>query len=437
MPVADRKPASIHLTITTCVAALCFGLVSVEPVQAQRRADALSFIQQRDALAAEDVPGRMKLARWAEERQLEHQAMTLYRQVLGTQPDHEKAFDRLHRLYANNRLPIDEDWQQQAAADFEGFKTHATAHFLIIYDTDENWARNRGILLEKAHNVFYSTFIRLGFRPMPLEQRLVCVLYADHADFAAYAKRVDKHDMGWSGGYYSGRTNRIVFFDDRTSPRFRSLKTRIDEIDQQIEGLQAQLDRALRNQEQALVMRLRHLIAERHKQKRWYQNRREAMAQMGDALKTVHEAIHQLAYNSGLQSPQSRYPFWLGEGLATNFETNEPAGPFGPMHGNPQREAGMKQMVADDKLLPLDDFVGLILPPTDDVDELARHYDQAWALFNYLFRYERDELRAYMDQLAATPGERSEAELKAAFVESFGELEPLQERFFRYCRKMR
>jgi len=417
-------------------AGLAFGQVGGDRAIAASDA-ARRFQTKLAALDEDDARGRARLGRWAEERGLIAEAFAAYRDALRIDRDQEIAYERWVKLASEHNPPADRERRQSLRKRFGEMELLATDHFLVLYDGDEDWARLRGALLEKAHDAFYKTFRRMGFRPWPLTGRLVCVLYDSHDDYVAYSKREDGVDLGWAAGYYSTKTNRIVFYDDRNGPRFKEVAARVEELESRRDDALERLDKAVRSQAHGSAIELRAYLREVNEAVRWYRNRKESMARVGNASKTVHEAVHQLAFNSRLQSRRTQYPFWLSEGLATNFEPDEPFDDFGPFHPNRARREGFQEQAAEGRLEPLASLVAIGRPDSDDVERLANQYDHAWALFRFLFRFERDKLRSYMAELATNPGVRSGNEMRREFVEAFGSLERLEKRMQAYARRVR
>lgn len=406
------------------------------PASAATDEPAMHLAQRRARLDADDVAGRLDLAAYARDADLPLIATELYREVLAIDADHEQAYDAWTKLADLHPLPEDEQRLSELAERFDEMTAQTTEHFIVLSDGEDRWARARAMLLERTHDYYYRNLRRAGFRPRPLTERLVCVLYADHADYVAYAKRVDNVDMGWSGGYFSTRTNRIVFYDDRTGPAFQELRDRVSQLEQQVEQLRRDIDRAGRQRQYALAQQLRRQREHALKQQRFYRNRSEALAKLGNAAKAAHEATHQLAYNSGLQRPDRVYPFWFSEGLATSFETDEPARPFGPFRENTYRLQAVMQLLADDKLIPLKTLVSARRPPAEPREAIEAMYNQAWALFAYLFRERRDDLRAYLRHIASLdPGERSAEQLHDEFVEAFGPVDQVEAAFRKHIKR--
>ncbi len=399
---------------------------------------AADYLQRYHQLKDSDVPGRMALAAWAENRGLDAQAMQLYAEVLDRSPDHDAAYRSWVALADTHALPPEPERERELTRQFADMELIATDHFLVLHDTDDVWARQRAALLEKTHNLFYSTFRRVMFKPQPLRQRLVCILFADHADYLAYARAVDQADAAWAAGYYSTRSNRIVFYDDRVGPRLEQLKRQVDLWDERAEHTRTQLQDAIKRRNQALVMQLRRDYRADKRRLDWFRKRYTTAAELGNAAKTTHEVVHQLAYNSRLQRADRLYPLWFSEGLATSFEAEDPLEPYGPLAINTIRLAGLQAAVNGDGLIPLAELVAIGEATPDNTAQLALAYDQSWALFTYLFRHERQSMQRYLSMIAAkAPGVRSAEQLRDEFVHAFGPLHVLEPRFEAYVRQLR
>lgn len=284
----------------------------------------------------------------------------------------------------------------------KNFDVHATDHFVVLHQTDAYIAAGRAALLETTHRQFEDTFLQAGFTLRPLDQPMVCVLFANEQDFGKYAKRVDWIDMSWSGGYYSSRTNRVALFDTGGWPGSGT-------------------------------------VAEAEGNRDAYYGATDAATSATTLISlasTTHEAAHQLAFNTGLQRRGVMYPLWASEGLATNFESDVFFGDLGPHAPNATRQRDLMAAYRNDLLLPLDQFACLTEVPTADPRMVSVVYAQAWELFRYLFIHERQGLIRYMDQLNHTPqGYRSKRQMYEEFVAAFGPIDALETRWRESLRK--
>jgi tetratricopeptide (TPR) repeat protein len=399
---------------------------------------AAEFLLRHSRVDQRNPAALSELADWARDQGLLQQAAETYRQVLALSPDDQPAFDQLCAIADQHRLPEDPDLVADLLAQFgPGFSAHTAPHFIVIYNTDKAWALNRAVLLERTHDIFQQTFRRAGLRSMPLSRRLIVVLFATHREFAHYARRTDGLVLGWSSGYYSTRTNRIAFFNDEDNPQFDEVRRDMTAAQNQIIDLDQQIATAAKARNHALVSELRRQQAEARKQLRWYENRLAAVGGLLNTAKTIHEAVHQLAFNTGIQNRDASYPFWLSEGLATNFEATDPAAPFGPMHDVPIRRTALKEARDENQLLPLEKFITLTSPSSEPDDLIAARYAQAHGLFQLLFRKRNQQLRTYLRLAADQPNVTDPAAHRQLFQQAFGDLATLDRDWNNYLRQLR
>ena len=151
-------------------------------------------------------------------------------------------------------------------------------------------------------------------------------------------------------------------------------------------------------------------------------------------LTTVtHELAHQLAFNSGLQSRNVRYPFWLTEGLATNFEADS-SGAYGFGRTSSNYTDRLVVLGAGGRLMPLDQLLTMTQPPAGGDQTIRDAYAQAWGLFNYLFRYRRTQLRTFMTGMKWS---RFDGQTRGSrFVEAFGPVASVEHGFRNYVRSL-
>ncbi len=155
----------------------------------------------------------------------------------------------------------------------------------------------------------------------------------------------------------------------------------------------------------------------------------------------VHEATHQLAYNSGLQTRYADNPFWVSEGIAIYFETPDlrsskgwrTVGGINPVNMNRffkylnYRPANSLQtLLQDDKRFRDSSLVG-------------DAYGEAWALNYFLLRTRREQYVRYLKVVAAQPPlNKPDPERRLRqFRAFFGDLEELDKEFLRYFIRMR
>jgi hypothetical protein len=304
-----------------------------------------------------------------------------------------------------------EPWDKAEIADRlleempEGFQIHDTAHYVICYNTSEAYAEWCGGLFERLYRAFYRFWETRGLSLTEPQFPLIALIFADQASYAEYSRR----ELGTPAtaiiGYYNMQSNRVTMYD--------------------LTGADA----------------LRH-----------YQRRFTSAAHINQILSQpaaertvatiVHEATHQLAYNSGLQTRFADNPFWVSEGIAMFFEVPDLNSSRGWRNIGSINQVHLARFRRTLPNRPADTLVKLL--SQDDLFRNARQardaYAQAWALTYYLVRARRRDFAAYLEDLAALPPlseEGSEARI-ARFKRYFGDdLQEFDQEFLRYMRRLR
>ncbi len=153
-----------------------------------------------------------------------------------------------------------------------GFEASTTAHYILVHPKGraDTWAER----LEELYRAMVRYF---SVRTFPLQEPrfpLVAVLCRDSAQWAALAGEEKRSSGEKLLGYYSLRTNRMYLYD-----WLQPLRTKAVSSDAAGQTAGDEPNRAL-----------------------------------------VHEAFHQIAFNTGLHQRFSPPPVWVAEGLATMFE---------------------------------------------------------------------------------------------------------------------
>ena len=248
-----------------------------------------------------------------------------------------------------------------------GFRIHKTAHYVVCYNTTPAYAQWCGALYERLYRGYFSFWKHQGLELAEPAWPLVALVFDDRSSYARYA-RTELGDATRSIiGYYSLHTNRVTMydltgFDGGGEVRTATSAAHVNQI-------------------------LSQPAAER------------------TVATIVHEATHQLVYNSGLMQRYAAVPLWLSEGLAVYFETPD----LGSTHG--WREIGAVSSVslaafreslaaraADSLESLLGDDARL-----RDPRQAAVAYGEAWALTYYLIRSRREDFLAYLNALSQLP----------------------------------
>lgn len=297
-----------------------------------------------------------------------------------------------------SREELSEQLRQEFGPQFE---VYATNHYLICHSTGLGYARWCEHLFERLYRAFTTYWTRRGFPIQDPPFPLVAIVFENRQAYEAYGRREVGDGIENIVGYYSLETNRIALFDprppgDREKQAGRRPTTR---------------------------------------------ERNQVLAQATGAFNVatiVHEATHQIAFNSGLHRRFADNPLWVTEGMALYFETPDPESDDGWKEMgqvNPARLAQFRRSVARGRsptalrdLITSDDR---LRNPATALDS----YAEAWALSYFLIRTKPEQYHAYLRKLNAKPYLvwDSPEERLADFFEAFGkDLPRLDEQFVRY-----
>jgi hypothetical protein len=251
----------------------------------------------------------------------------------------------------------------------------------VLSSGDQASAAATGAFLEQVRRQFYSSFEGAGFALRPSAKKLVCVCLDSYDQLDRYARTVDGVDASWMGGYYSHRTNSVTIVRIPGAVRASAATSASPS------GVNAAYG---------------------------------GPTGEGNLRTLTHELAHQLAFNSGLQREGADYPFWLTEGLATNFEADN-SGAYGLFRDDAGYRARLTQLKAEGRLIPLKRFVAARDLPSGGGLTTRDAYVQAWGLFHYLLAHRRGELKRYLSGWSAgrQPPERR-------FADAFGPLDALE-----------
>jgi len=288
-------------------------------------------------------------------------------------------------------------------------RVHETDRFLLVSSLDSASATATGEFLDEVHRRFYQSFSLAGFEPKPTPDKLICVCLDSYNLLDAYGREADGAEVSWMDAFYSHRTNRVAVVRTGNRPgEYAAVKTvSTTSAKPAAPGKIAALGNwaAGRCGPASLCLNLRTI---------------------------THELAHQLAFNSGLQRRGAMYPFWLTEGLATNFEADF-SGPFDLDQGDTCHRCRLIDAKAGRRLIPLEQFVGMTELNPAQSQSACQTYAQAWGLFGYLLKNHPRELKRYMAELSSVwVGPQDSESLRRRFVAIFGPVSPLERDFQAY-----
>jgi len=259
------------------------------------------------------------------------------------------------------------------------YEIAATTHYLCCAAPGK--AADYAEIFEQVYRNFQLYFSTRGFRVSQPEFPLVAIVFPDRAAFAKYCRQDDIPPSASLLGYYLRTSNRVALY---TLP---------GDNQQRVE----------------------------------------------DTI--VHEATHQVAFNTGLHVRIGENPKWIVEGLATVFEAPgvRHSTSRGKAHSRINREryvwfGNFSQSRREEKSLV--DFIA---------DDSMFHrsaldaYSQSWALTFFLIETRPSQYAAYLKTVASrdplTPYDREDriADFRAAFGD---DLDWLETTFLRFVKKL-
>ena len=286
-----------------------------------------------------------------------------------------------------------------------GFDIHRTTHYLICHDTTKAYARWCGSLFERLQMAFTNYWSRRGIELHEPQFPLVAIVFADVGAYRDFAQVELGQSVDKVIGYYSLRTNRMTMYDLSG-----------------MSGARRAGDR--RNTQKQINAILSRPGAE------W------------TVATIIHEATHQIAFNTGLHARYADIPLWVSEGIAVYFETPDLSGSRGWRTVdtvNPIRLRAFRKYLTD---RPGQSLRWLIQDDKRfrDPRTAGAAYAEAWALNYYLLRHHRKEYLAYLRRLSKKkPLEPTDPQKRLAEFREFlgNDLKSLDVKFIRFMRNVR
>jgi hypothetical protein len=286
----------------------------------------------------------------------------------------------------------------------QGAKSIVTEHFVIAYDTTDVYARWNANLYERMYKGMMRFWREKGIELEPPRFPMVALIFSDQADYVNYSKR-DFRGGENTFGYYTQTTNRLATFD--------------------LTGIEGMLPPGVRVQREELITEIF--------------SRPQAERQVATIL---HEACHQIAFNTGLQRRLGDYPLWLSEGIATFFESPDFSSSSGWGGTGKINWFNLNNLRSYARHRPKDSLTKLLVQ--DDLlrkgETTTNAYAESWGLTFYLIKRKQKQFVEYLKLLhARMPGNPSDAKQRLDdFRACFGEdLDKLDKDFVRFMGTLR
>jgi hypothetical protein len=284
-------------------------------------------------------------------------------------------------------------------------------HFLAVSNTEEDFTRLQLQRCELLRSRFLSHFRRKGFALKAPSQRLMVALFDGQEGVEAY---IGQRLPAAIAGLYHPESNRLVIYD---YARNRGLLQHKEAARKFAGQLRTDL-------EKQLVLGT-------------VERRAGEVRADANVATIMHEAAHQMSFNTGLLNRDGDQPLWLSEGLATYCEATDQGHWKGIGALNPERLRPLAAALAGRlKLLPLRTLVESdrwLRGPGGNRNAMIG-YAQCWALFRMLMDEQPAALRRYCELIY--PRRTSEHRL-ADFVQVFGaDLAKLDQRHRAYIKRV-
>lgn len=275
---------------------------------------------------------------------------------------------------------------QQELIDF-GVKSPSevilTKHYVICTTAGRVYGEWVGGLFERLHEAFHSFWKEAGLELHEPEFPLTAFVLKDQAEFVQVATKHDGPDAAVSKGYFSIETNRIVMFDLSENRKSAPAKS-FDEI------------------------------------------RQKMRKSPFNVATVIHEATHQIAFNSGMHARFADNPVWLTEGMAMFFEVPDLESHSGwKTVGklNQTRLVRFRELLKEQRETAT--LASLIESDSrlKDVAVAEAAYAESWALTYYLIKNRKADYVTYLKTLQSKPRLRADTpeERRGDFCKAFGE----------------
>lgn len=263
------------------------------------------------------------------------------------------------------------------------FDVSGRGHFLVVHPAGQRdlWAQR----FEDINRAFTRYFSARGLRPHKPQFPLVAVVFHKRKDFVRSAENEGVTARSGLLGYYSPATNRVLLYDAKAGSASDD----------------------------------------------WHQN----------AETIIHEATHQMAFNTGIHSRFNTTPRWVAEGLGTMFEAR---GVW-----NPQRYTQREDRINRGRLESFRRYAAQRRPQVgltrvlgnDDLfnSDADAAYAEAWAMTFFLAELEPHNYWRYLRKTTSrksfTP--YSSARRQKDFTDVFGQdLQMLDTRLLRFVKSL-
>ena len=363
--------------------------------------------ERKAKLDATNSDAVFKMALWCQANGFKADYESYLKRTISLEPDHPQAKKILYKYRKTYRsIPTNKVASAKLEREFgPNFKTTRTKHFRICYNTETAFADHRADLFERVYRSFYGFFEEREFPTTTMKDRMEVVLFDTREEFQRYAATRNP-TLENAAGFFAPTENRVTFYNSLNDANYRRQKQQILSAEKWISNLRKQLSQARASRfiitgsdgsKRTLSKQGAMSFLSREEAK--IRTKRRGLAnyyKKENVTTTVHECLHQLAFNLGVQKITGDNPKWLGEGLATFFETAS-AGTLRQVGGvNQQRLEHYRQVKKAGGIIPLG-----VLVSQDEVYVVSANtamaaYAQGWGLVHFLLKNREETFLKYL-----------------------------------------
>ena len=246
-----------------------------------------------------------------------------------------------------------------------GYSILETENFFVVYTTSRAFADWYAKLLEKVFKDYLTFWKGKGLELKKPEYSLVAVVLSNRPMFFKYGAAEEVQVDEIMHAYYSKAANRIVICD-------------ISGIETQNEG----------DSKRATSRDIREFLNQPGAGK--------------NIAAVVHEATHQLGFNTGMHPRYGNYPLWICEGIAVFHEVPDAKNRDGwtvTAKPNGYRLAYLRNYFNRNPQEPLQTIIRSDAP-LKDVKTGLNHYAVAWGLTYYLIMKRPKDFVRYLEKMS-------------------------------------
>lgn len=202
------------------------------------------------------------------------------------------------------------------------FEVVGTQHYLVC--AAQGRARKFAEIFEDVYRTFHVHFSVRGFQVRAPEFPLVAIVFPTHREFADYSRRDGVTAARGLMGYYMRTSNRVALFDSGTDRLSAIMPAAHPSLELTPQRWNAN-DWLTRDAGRSRSLFANGIAVGKQHESGYgtgFVGRHSVVGSIQGNLRDtmIHEATHQVAFNTGLHPRIGETPQWVVEGLATVFE---------------------------------------------------------------------------------------------------------------------